>query len=117
MGQLEYGLSTQNVPRTPRAPAVPKQPKTTTTMPSMQGGMDPTSMVISTMQSVIMQDDEIMGLVLQLQSDPNLMVLMSDPQVMQAIQTGNFDALEQHPAMKELMNSPQMKQIQSHLEP
>ena len=83
----------------------------------MQGAIDPASMVISTMQSVIMQDDEIMGLVLQLQSDPNLMILMSDPQVMQAIQTGNFTALEQHPAMKDLMSSPQMKQIQSYLEP
>ncbi|MBM75235.1 MAG: hypothetical protein CMK59_07525 [Proteobacteria bacterium] len=114
-----FGSSTytQSTPSTPRAPAIPKQPKSSTTLPSMQGGVDPASMVISTMQSVIMQDDEIMGLVLQLQSDPNLMILMSDPQVMQAIQTGDFKALEQHPAMKDLMNSPQMKQIQEYIQP
>jgi hypothetical protein len=112
-----YYSQFSTTPKKPRAPAVPKQPRATAAMPSVQNTPGATDLVISSMQNVIMQDEKLMGLVLQLQNDPSLIVLMSDPQVMQAIQTGDMETLEKHPAMQKLMNTPEMKEIQGQLEP
>ncbi len=52
-----------------------------------------------------------MNAVMDFSRSPDVKAVMNDPQVMKAIQAGDFNALMQSPAMKNLLDNPQTKSL------
>jgi hypothetical protein len=64
------------------------------------------------MQGKMMSDQEIMGLILSLQDDPEFQKILADPEVMGAVSAGDITALTANPRFMQLMNNPTVKKIQ-----
>ncbi|MDA8428578.1 MAG: hypothetical protein M0T70_04920 [Geobacteraceae bacterium] len=60
----------------------------------------------------MMQDKEIMGLIAEIQKDPDMQALMSDPAILQAIQAGDYGTLMNNPVFMNLLNKPQVREIE-----
>ncbi len=60
-------------------------------------------------------DDEIMSLINSLKDDPEMQALLNDPEVMNAISSGNMSALMANPKIMELLNNPKVRQIQKKM--
>lgn len=52
---------------------------------------------LSDIISILTQDKDIMSIIMSLQNSPDVEAILADAEVMQAIQTMNFEALEDHP--------------------
>ncbi len=66
---------------------------------------------LESMQQSIVQNQGLMSSIMQLQNDPDMQAVLSDPEVMRAVQSMDFNALQNNPKIKKLMNNPQMKSI------
>lgn len=58
---------------------------------------------------------EGMGAVMNFSQNPDVKAVMNDPQVMQAIQNGDYNALMKSPAIKSLLESPQTKNLMQNI--
>jgi len=67
---------------------------------------------IENLQTSIMNNKEIMGLVMSLQNDPEMQSLLKDPDIMAAVQSGNIAALMSNPKFLKLLNNAKIKEIQ-----
>jgi len=67
---------------------------------------------ISRLQQQILADPQAMNLIQSLQTDPKFQAVLNDPQIMQAITAGDFNALLNNPKFKALMNNPVIQKIQ-----
>lgn len=56
------------------------------------------------LQQSIASNPAIMQTIQSLQSDPQFQAILQDPEIMQAVQSGNFGALSQNPKIQQLMN-------------
>ena len=72
---------------------------------------------IQQIQAQIASDPSVMSSIMQLQSDPEMQALLSDPEVMRAIQTFDIDALSNNPRILKLMQSRKFKEIESRISP
>ena len=70
---------------------------------------------VQSMQSTITSNAGLMSSIMQLQSNPDMQAVMSDPEVMRAVQNLDMETLANHPKIKKLMNNSQIKQIQDKL--
>lgn len=62
------------------------------------------------------QDKDAMSMIMSLQNSPDIQAILSDAEIMQAIQTMNIEALENNPKIKRLMDNAQMKAIQQRVQ-
>jgi len=69
--------------------------------------------VLQSIQEKMTSNPSLMAEVLRLQSDPQMQALLSDPEVMRAVQSFDLDALASNPKVRALMNTPAVKEIQA----
>ncbi len=70
---------------------------------------------VQEMQGKLLNDDGVMALILSLQNDPEVQALLSDPAVMSAVAAGDINALAGNPRFMELLNKPQVREIQKRV--
>jgi translation elongation factor EF-4 len=78
-------------------------------MPGSQAGT--ANVKLKQLQSTLMANPETKNLINGLQNDPDMQAVLHDPEIMKAIQHGDFTALANNPKFQKLMNNPTMKQI------
>ena len=66
-------------------------------------------------QGKLLNDEEIMALILSMQNDPEVQALLSDPAVMNAVAAGDVKALIDNPRFVQLLNKPQVREIQKRI--
>jgi hypothetical protein len=71
-----------------------------------------TSIEDTSLQHKLMSDQEIMGMILSLQNDPDFKKLLEDPEVMKAVSEGDVAALAANPKFMKLLNNPVVQEIQ-----
>ena len=79
-------------------------------------GNDHLSSQAQQVQAQLTQDPEAMKSILSLQDDPQIQALLKDPQIMQAIQRGDYASLLNNPKIQALDNNPQLKNVLRQLE-
>ncbi len=79
-----------------------------TTQSADQGGAS----ALQSMQTTMTNDPGIMSSILQLQNDPDMQAVLSDPEVMRAVQSFDLQALSNNPKIKKLMQNSEVKRIQ-----
>jgi len=104
---------------TPAAPST-VAPATNTAGPSASAvtrtspgttGLESLRSALSSKVQDLVSTREGMNAVMDFSRSPDVKAVMSDPQVMKAIQAGDFNALMQSPAMKNLLDNPQTKSL------
>lgn len=68
-------------------------------------------------QNRIMADPKVLPLVMSLQQDPDIVALLNDPQIIQAILSGQTDSLQNHPKIHQLESNPTIQKIMRMLNP
>lgn len=71
---------------------------------------------IESLQSRIVNNTELMRRILALQNDPRMQAVLSDPELMQAVQRFDLETLSSSPKIKALMNDPTVKEIQDDVQ-
>jgi hypothetical protein len=110
--------ATELVPSTPQPAQPAPQPNSlqqlnpallppTTTM----GGSD-----LQSLQGLIMNNPETLNSVMSLQNDPDFQSILQDPEIMNAVMSGNFNILLSNPKFMKLLEHQQVKEIQKQLE-
>lgn len=64
----------------------------------------------------LQNDEGSMALIRQLQDDPQMQALLSDPAVLRAVQAGDYGALMSNPAFMKLLNNPRVQQIEKRMQ-
>jgi hypothetical protein len=67
-------------------------------------------------QEKMLGDTDIMALILALQNDPEMQMLLNDPAVLNAVASGNINALTGNPRFMQLLNNPRIREIQQRIE-
>lgn len=70
---------------------------------------------VQSLQSAMTSNEGVMASIMQLQSDPDMQAVLQDPEVMQAIQSMDFETLRNHPKIKKLMNNSKVRSIQGRV--
>lgn len=68
---------------------------------------------VQQIQSSITSNTSLMSAIMQMQNNPEMQAVLSDPALMQAIQSFNIEAIQNHPKIIRLMQSQEMQKIQS----
>jgi len=68
-------------------------------------------------QSRIMAEPELLSLVMSLQQDPDIIAILNDPQIMQAIMSGQITTLQNHPKFHQMETNPAIQEIMRMLNP
>ena len=68
---------------------------------------------LSTMQQQLLGDAETLGMIQSLQNNPQIQAIINDPQLMQAIYSGDLATLQQDPRIQALMQDPTVQRIQN----
>lgn len=80
--------------------------------PSGGNGSAPTfNAEFQSIQQQIASSPELMQMVTVLMSDPELQAALNDPELMQLVMSGNFDALRNDPRILRLLSNPSMQAI------
>ena len=66
---------------------------------------------VNDIQSMMMSDNQLMGLIIGLQSDPDMEKILQNPQIMLYMSTGNLEELQKFPELNRLMSKPELQQI------
>jgi len=64
----------------------------------------------------MVHDQGIMKLIRALQSDPKLQSLLSDPALLEAASSGDFEALINNPVIKKLLQDPRVREIEQRVQ-
>lgn len=67
---------------------------------------------VQTLQSSISSDPGMMANILRLQNDPDMQAVLSDPELMRAIQSFDLQALQNNPKIQKLMSNSTVQSIQ-----
>lgn len=70
---------------------------------------------VQEMQGKLLNDEGIMALILSMQNDPEVQALLSDPAVVNAVAAGDVKALADNPRFMQLLNKPQVREIQKRV--
>ncbi len=71
---------------------------------------------IQGLQSSMAQNPGVLGSIMQLQSDPEMQAILSDPGLMRAVQSFDLEALRNHPKIRALMNNARVREIQKDMQ-
>lgn len=66
---------------------------------------------IQAMQQSIMGNAQLMTMIMNLQNDPEVQAILQDPEIMQAVQAGDMNALMANPRFRRLMENTKVKEI------
>lgn len=76
----------------------------------------PSSAAVESIQSGLMNNASLMSTILELQNDPDMQAVLSDPDIINAVQRMDFDALRNNPKIIRLMDNTRVQQLQSELQ-
>ncbi|MEE8484542.1 MAG: hypothetical protein V3S46_08075 [Nitrospinota bacterium] len=76
-----------------------------------KGSGSPTRAQIDAIRTNMMGNEEVMKMILALQNDPDFKEILQDPSIMNAVNSGNLDALTTNPKFMKLINNSQIKGI------
>jgi hypothetical protein len=107
LGTLKIDESKIRVIRIQHGPSVEKNPPDA---PKQYSNQD-----IQSIQKSIMNNDKIMQKVLSLQTNPQMKEILNDPDILEALNSGNFSALLSNPKLLEMLNNPEIKEIQKEI--
>jgi hypothetical protein len=77
--------------------------------PTSQAG--PANINLNQLQSTLQAKPGAMNAITGLKDDPDVQAVLSDPEIMKAIQSRDYTALANNPKFQKLMNNPTIKQI------
>jgi len=84
----------------------------TESAPNMQSAPSASSnSQLEDLQRRILGDDSVMNSVTALQGDPLFQDILNDPSILDALRSGNLEALERNPKVLRLMDDPRVKDI------
>ena len=126
--QTNQRQSTVRIPKEPRSPREPISPdvanmqlyessyqNNTSQTPNtslIYGVNNSTNQqTITDMQNMMMSDNQMMGLIIGMQNDPELAKILNNPQLMLYMSTGNIEELQKSPELKKLMSKPEVQQL------
>lgn len=66
---------------------------------------------IQDMQQSIMANEQLMTMIMGLQSDPEVQAILQDPEIMKAVKAGDMNALMANPKFRRLMENAKIKEI------
>lgn len=66
---------------------------------------------VQALQKLMMNDKEIMSVILSLLNDPEFQKILEDPAIIDAVNSGNIDALISNPKFMRLLNNPRFQEI------
>ncbi|WP_154650475.1 hypothetical protein [Geotalea daltonii] len=72
-------------------------------------------MQLEELQDALLADKEIVALILMLKDNPEVQALLQDPDVVTAVTNGDIDALAGNPRFLEILNNPQVQEIQKRV--
>ena len=67
------------------------------------------------LQSSMTQNPALLSRIMQLQSDPPMQAILNDPEVMRAVQSFDLETLQNHPKIRALMNSREVREIRAEM--
>ena len=70
---------------------------------------------IQSIQKSIMNNEKIMQKALSLQNNPQMQEILKDPDIREALDSGNFSTLLSHPKFVDMLNSPEIMEIQKEI--
>ena len=70
---------------------------------------------MQTLQSSMMNNEDIMRMIRSLQNDPKVQEVLNDPDIMNAVLAGDINALMSNPKFLELLNHPKVLDIQRNM--
>jgi len=71
----------------------------------------PLSTQVQALQKLMMNDKEIMNIIISLLNDPEFQEILEDPAIINAVNSGNIDALMSNPKFMKLLNNPRIQEI------
>lgn len=71
---------------------------------------------VDALKERMLQDQGVMEQIRALQHDPEMQALLSNPEVIRAVQAGDYSVLVNHPAFLRLLNNPQVKEIHKRMQ-
>lgn len=89
-----------NLQFTPKNPADPK---------AVEAGVD-------ALKNKMQSDPATMSSIADLQNDPEFMALITDPEIMSAVNSGDINALNSNPKFIKVMNNSKIRQINNQIE-
>lgn len=83
------------------------------------GGAAPSSVTpqVKELQEKMLGDEGVMALIMALQNDPEMQALLNDPAVVEAVKAGDIGVLANNPRFMNLLNKPQVREIQRKVAP
>lgn len=79
-------------------------------------GSSPGTGALESLQSTMTSDQGVMSMILQLQSDPDMQAVLSDPELMRAVQSFDFETLRTHPKIQKLMQNQKVQAIHDRVQ-
>jgi len=67
---------------------------------------------VKSLHDKMMSDREVMGMIESLKDDPQFTKILEDPEIMNAVQSGDTAALMANPKFLQLLNNPTVRDIQ-----
>jgi len=67
------------------------------------------------LSKTLMADEKIMEMIMGLQNNPDFKAVLNDPEMMNAINTGNIEVILSNPKFQKLMNNSEVKSISHQL--
>ncbi|RCK79927.1 MAG: hypothetical protein OZSIB_3796 [Candidatus Ozemobacter sibiricus] len=98
------------------APPARAQPQPVTPAPSRSDDLREQQQQVNTRVQSMMMDGNFLNKVTALQDSPEMVDVLNDPEVMQAIQSGDYQFLMNNEKMQRLMNSQDIKDILGDVE-
>ena len=81
------------------------------TQPQAPGPGPAPAMEMEQIQSSLLSSADTVKVIMSLQNDPQVRAILSDRDIMAAIQRGDYESLASNPKIKRLMNKAEIKQI------
>ena len=66
---------------------------------------------LEAIQSRLMGNESAMAIILGLQNSPDMQAILSDPEVMSAVQRLDFEVLKNNPKIQRLINNAEVKKL------
>ena len=70
---------------------------------------------IEALKGLVLNNKASMEKIMALKDDPEIQKILQNPELSQAVKTGDLSALLQQPAFKELLNNPDIQEIQKEI--
>lgn len=113
-GTIHFSESLAEVPAGYRNSAKPLEISTSTASPAAPATPSKNSndfSGVAALKDRMLQDQGTMEQIRALQNDPEMQALLSNPDVIRAVQSGDYSVLVTNPAFLRLLNNPRVKEI------